>query len=62
MNTQPYKTIVIRDQEKKEGLSPCMESGNDLTVRTSGATVVVLADQGFVCVLTIMDRAGEQCC
>ncbi|KAK8831542.1 hypothetical protein WA577_000626 [Blastocystis sp. JDR] len=45
MNTQPYKTIVIRDQEKKEGLSRCMESGNDLTVRTSGATVVVLADQ-----------------
>ena len=46
MNAQPFKAIVVRDQEKKEGLAKCMESSNGETVRTSGATVVILADQG----------------
>ncbi|KAK8805204.1 hypothetical protein WA538_001632 [Blastocystis sp. DL] len=45
MNTQPFKMIVVRDSEQKENLAACMDSGNDTTVRTSAATVVVCADQ-----------------
>ncbi|KNB44117.1 nitroreductase family protein [Blastocystis sp. subtype 4] len=45
MNTQPFKMILVRDEEKKEQLACCMDEGNDMTVRTSAATVVVCADQ-----------------
>ena len=48
MNTQPFKMILVRDEEKKGQLACCMDEGNDMTVRTSAATVVVCADQGFV--------------
>lgn len=47
MNTQPFKMILVRDEEKKELLASCMDEGNDATVRTSAATVIVCADQGF---------------
>ena len=49
MNTQPFKMIVVRDSEQKENLAACMDSGNDTTVRTSAATVIVCADQGIIC-------------
>ena len=52
MNTQPFKMIVVRDSEQKENLAACMDSGNDTTVRTSAATVVVCADQGIVDFMT----------
>lgn len=56
MNTQPFKMIVVRDSEQKENLAACMDSGNDTTVRTSAATVVVCADQGIThFVLSMID-------
>lgn len=45
MNTQPYKMILVRDQDKKEALAAFMEAGNDVTVKTSGATVIICSDQ-----------------
>lgn len=45
MNTQPYKMVLIRDQEKKEALAQYVEGGNAASVKTSGALVVVCADQ-----------------
>lgn len=45
MNAQPYRMILVRDQEKKEELATMMEAGNDVAVKTSGATVIICADQ-----------------
>ena len=44
MNTQPYKMILVRDQDKKEELAKSMEAGNDETVKSSGATVIICSD------------------
>ena len=46
MNTQPYKLILIRDNEKKEELSKYMIDSNSISVKTSAATVIVCSDQG----------------
>ena len=44
MNTQPYKMILVRDQDKKEELAKSLEAGNDETVKSSGATVIICSD------------------
>ena len=59
MNTQPFKMVLIRDKEKKEQLACCMDEGNDTTVRTSGATVIVCADQGKSCCKKVIHRSNE---
>ena len=53
MNTQPYKMVVIRDEEKLNALAECMEEGNNTTVKTSAATVIVCADQGLISFLPL---------
>ena len=59
MNTQPFKMVLIRDKEKKEQLACCMDEGNDTTVRTSGATVIVCADQDKSCCMEVIHRSDE---
>ena len=44
LNVQPYKLVVVRDQEKKSQLARAMDAGNDNTVRSSSATIIVLSD------------------
>ena len=56
MNTQPFKMVLIRDKEKKDQLACCMDEGNDTTVRTSSATVIVCADQDP---MKLVDESGE---
>lgn len=54
MNTQPYKMVVIRDEDKLNALAECMEEGNNTTVKTSAATVIVCADQGLTSSLHLL--------
>ena len=39
--------MVVRDQEKKSQLARAMDAGNDNTVRSSSATIIVLSDHGI---------------
>ena len=59
MNTQPFKMVLIRDKEKKDQLACCMDEGNDTTVRTSSATVIVFDDQGKSCFNEVINRSNE---
>lgn len=59
MNTQPYKMVVIRDEDKLEALAECMEDGNATTVRTSAATVIVCADQGWLLLRLVTSRSCQ---
>lgn len=61
MNTQPYKMILVRDQEKKEALAQYMEGGNSNTVKSSGALVVVCADQRSCLFPLVMSRTCRIC-
>ena len=38
----------MRDQEKKSQLARAMDAGNDNTVRSSSATIIVLSDHGML--------------
>ena len=59
MNTQPYKMVVIRDGDKLEALSECVEKNNAAAIRTSAATVIVCADQGWLLLRLVTSRACQ---
>lgn len=46
MNLQPYRVIVVRDEDVKQQLATCMSEHNTPKVLNAGASLIVCSDMG----------------
>ena len=46
MNLQPYRVIVVRDEDVKLKLAACMSEHNAPKVLNAGASLIVCSDMG----------------
>ena len=46
MNLQPYRVIVVRDEDVQQKLATCMSKNNAPKVLNAGACLIVCSDMG----------------